>query len=359
MMRRWVTIAALVAGTCAAPAVAKDVAGAAATASCEDGTRELSVTAAQRVPDDGSAPAVGAPFYVRIAMQSLGSPCSAFTEGSSTLPEFIPPAGVEVVRDNAWPGFAETQAWGGVATRLEGTLTLTPTDLGGATVLPAGEGERQSFWPLAAGGAVTLVYVPLRATRPLAGTAARTPACAATPTRPSVVCARADAGDLLQVRVQHSPALPTPIVATVPLWAAAGGTPGTPAPGSGSGSGSGPASGPAPGGAPAAPTTTPGASPAAGAAPAPRVPRRATTRQLRMGLPVALRGLPAGARVTARLAWNGRLLGVARVRANRAGTAVMRVFIPHTFGRVAGGRVLAVTFTAPGQPVTRRFVRVR
>ena len=122
--------------------------------------------AAQQVPVKG-LPYAGDVFYARITFGSIGDICGG---GGNALPEFVPPAGVEVVMDGK-------PFW---------------------TVATDGEVKP---WPYANSGGFIGVHVPLRARRRLVGIGTPEPSC---PTREDGTgpCPADQSGDWLQVSTQ-------------------------------------------------------------------------------------------------------------------------------------------------------------
>jgi hypothetical protein len=115
------------------------------------------------VPVDG-LPYAGDVFYARVTFGSIGDICGG---GGNALPEFVPPAGVEVVRDGD-PYWTVTQ--GGVETRGNDPVVLGDGLFGGvvASVRDASDGQVKS-WPYANSGGFIGVHVPMRARRRLTG----------------------------------------------------------------------------------------------------------------------------------------------------------------------------------------------
>jgi hypothetical protein len=150
--------------------------------------------AAQQVPVDG-LPYAGDVFYARITFGSIGDICG----GGNALPEFVPPAGVEVVRDGK-PYWTVTA--NGQESRGNDPVVLGDGLFGGvvASVRDASDGQVKS-WPYANSGGFIGVHVPMRARRRLTGIGTPEPTC---PTREDGTgpCPADQAGDWLQVSTQ-------------------------------------------------------------------------------------------------------------------------------------------------------------
>jgi hypothetical protein len=151
--------------------------------------------AAQQVPVD-DLPYAGDVFYARITFGSIGDICGG---GGNALPEFVPPAGVEVVEhgDPYW-----TVSENGVETRGNDPVVLGDGLFGGvvASVRDQRDGQVKS-WPYANSGGFIGVHVPMRSRRRLTGIGTPEPTCPAREdgTGP---CPADQAGDWLQVSTQ-------------------------------------------------------------------------------------------------------------------------------------------------------------
>jgi hypothetical protein len=151
--------------------------------------------AAQQVPVDG-LPYAGDVFYARVTFGSIGDICGG---GGNALPEFVPPVGVEVVR-NGKPYWTVSQ--NDQESRGSDPVVLGDGLFGGvvASVRDSRDGQVKS-WPYANSGGFIGVHVPMRARRRLVGIGTPEPTC---PTREDGTgpCPAEQSGDWLQVSTQ-------------------------------------------------------------------------------------------------------------------------------------------------------------
>jgi hypothetical protein len=308
-------------------------------------------------PDDGSVPSGDQPFYVRAIFGGINSDCVGV--GGIVSLEFIPPAGVSVVNDPAYPPYWTSISPDGVQEVRQTTAVVLSSgaDPGGVDAeLNTGDGG--PIWQYTNGGPDIAVYVPLRTTRALDGILG--PACPQIHANSQLVGSANDigyndyvtlqdtaapapcppelAGDNLQVVMSVADTgYPTQIVPYVGLFATQ--------PSSSSGVGSGPKDGGA--------TTTPAPQ---GRGPAHKLdvqaPAAVSVSRARHGTKVTVRGVPDRKLATATLTLRGELLARAMRRAGVNGIVTVTL-APNRAdaARLHAGVRLRLTVTAAGARV--------
>jgi hypothetical protein len=317
-------------------------------------------------PDDGSVLSGDEPFYARAIFGGIDSDCVG--AGGIISLEFIPPVGVSVVNDPAYPAYWTSISPDGTQEVRQSTpVELSPgADPGGVTArLSASAGG--PVWQYTNGGPQTAVYIPLRTTRRLDG--ALGPWCPQIEANDQLVgsandisydnyltlqdtpapapCPRDLAGDYLQVVMGVADTgYPTQIVPNVGLFATQPTSPDSP--------GSGPQG--SPGSAPGGSGTTYPSQPGGGSAPkfTVNVPTTLSVSRARHGTTVTVKSVPPGQVVTATLAVGTRIVTRA---SRRAGATDIVTFIlkPNrtTATRLHAGAHLRITVTVGGVRAVR------
>jgi hypothetical protein len=264
---------------------------------------------------EGEAAVVGQPFSAQISVGVVGRSCS----GAEISPTIIPPAGVRVAIDATHPvqwRYPDDNSQG--AWNTAGVRPLPLPD--GSVKLLADDGQGRTLWPIVNDKPPLQFLVPLVADRELRGAGSGPGQC---PDGPP--CARTEAGDYLQARVDTSIGTPNVLAPVVALFA-------TPAP-PGTGGGGGPA---APGG-----PSTPGG-PAGGGATTPaagkvKVASSLRAASLRRGLtvkvPSAAKGAKLAIAITVRQGKKTQTIARGVTTAARAGQTAVTVK-PTSRGRV-------------------------
>lgn len=269
----------------------------------------------------GERPAAGEPFSAQFSVGLVGRSCS----GASISPTVIPPLGVRIAVDAEhpvqwrYPGTSE--AW-----QTGGARLLALPD--GSAKIVSEQADGSTLWPIANDQPPLQFLVPLVADRALTGAGSAPGQC---PNGPP--CARAEAGDYLQVQVDTSLGTPLTITPVVPLFAS-----------------------PPPPGAPK--PTAPGApQPAAGKVTIARTVRAAA---LRKGLAVKVQA-SSGAKLALTLSAKGKVLAKGSATAERAGTVTVRLKGTAALKRVKGTvkARLELTATGTGLAKTERSLTVR
>jgi hypothetical protein len=299
-------------------------------------------------PDDGSVLSGDHPFYVRAIFAGISSDCVG--RGGIVSLEFIPPVGVSVVNDPAYPPYWTSISPDGSQEVRQGTPVLLSEgpDPGGVTAqLSASAGG--PVWQYENGGPQTAVYIPLRTTRRLDGILG--PGCAQIQANSQIVgsagdityddyltlqdspapapCPPALAGDNLQVVMSVADTgYPTQIVPYVGLF-----------------------------------VTQPTSSTNVGSGPQPpafahkltiRAPRTLSVSRVRRGIKVTVNNAPHGKRVVATLTLGPRVLARTVRRARKNGTVTI-ILKPDraTARRLHAGDRLQITITTAGARVIR------
>jgi hypothetical protein len=315
-------------------------------------------------PDDGSAMSGDQPFYVRAIFGGIDSDCVGV--GGIVSLEFIPPIGVSVVNDPAYPPYWTSISPDGSQEVRQTTPVVLSSgpDLGGVTAqLSAGSGG--PVWRYTNGGADAAVYIPLRTTRRLDGILG--PACPQIQANSQLVGSANDigyndyltlqdtptpapcppdlAGDNLQVVMNVADTgYPTQIVPYVGLF--------TTQPSSSSGVGSGPQDGSA--------TTTPAPE---GLVPAHKLsvqaPAAVSVCRARHGIKVTVRDVPDSTLARVTLTLRGQLVARAARRAGANGIVTVTL-TPNraNAARLHAGVRLRLTVTAAGAKVIQT-IRLR
>jgi hypothetical protein len=309
-------------------------------------------------PDDGSVLAGDGPFYVRAIFGGIDSDCVGV--GGIVSLEFIPPVGVSVVTDPAYPPYWTSISPDGTQEVRQSTpveLSAGPDPGGVIAQLSAGAGG--PVWQFQNGGQQIAVYVPLRTTRRLDGVVA--PACPEIQANNQLVgfagdityddyltlqdtpapapCPPELAGDNLQVVMNVADTgYPTQIVPYVGLFATQ--------PASSTSPGSGPH-----GGQGAGTGTTSHARHGRGSAHTltVRAPRTLTLKRARQGAGVTVNNAPRGKLVSATLTLGARVIAQAVRRAQRNGVVTV-VLKPNraNAARLHAGARLRITVSAGG-----------
>lgn len=147
--------------------------------------------------DPEALPRAGEVFYARLSTAIVGDPCGG---GGAVLPEFVPPAGVEVAVDAEHPVLWAYRTSGQEVTLKRDGTVVSPGNFGGV-VVAAQENGQGVPWPLANSGPALQIHVPLRSERKLNGIATPTPACQER-VDARAACRRDQVGDHLQIAVQ-------------------------------------------------------------------------------------------------------------------------------------------------------------
>jgi hypothetical protein len=316
-------------------------------------------------PGDGSVLSGDQPFYVRAIFGGINSDCVG--AGGIVSLEFIPPAGVSVSTDPAYPPYWTSISPDGTQEVRQSTPVVLSSgpDSGGVTAqLSASDGG--PVWQYRNGGPQTAVYIPLRTTRRLNGVLG--PWCPQIQANSQLVgsaddityddyltlqdtpapapCPQDLAGDYLQVVMGVADTgYPTQIVPDVGLVATQPTTPNSPGSGSQGGPGSAGGGGTThpfqPGGGAAAKLTV-------------NVPATLSVSRARRGTRVTVKNVPQGQVVTATLAIGGRTLTRS---ARRAGATDIVTFILKptrtNATRLHSGAKLRITVTADAVRVVR------
>lgn len=270
---------------------------------------------------EGEMPAAGEVFTSQFSVGLVGRSCS----GASISPTVIPPLGVRIAVDAdhpvqwRYPGTSE--AWQTAGARL------LPLPDGSAKIV-AEQGNGSTLWPIANDQPPLQFLVPLVADRQLSGAGSARGQC---PNGPP--CARAEAGDYLQVQVDASIGTPLTITPVVALFASPP-PPGTPIP------------------------TAPGApQPAAGKL---TVAKSVRVSAFSKGLPVKVEA-SAGAKLTLTLTARGRVIARGGATAKQAGTVTVRLRRTAALKRIKGTvkATLRLTATGTGLAKTEHSVTVR
>jgi hypothetical protein len=304
-------------------------------------------------PDDGSALSGDHTFYVRAIFGGINSDCVGV--GGIVSLEFIPPIGVSVVNDPAYPPYWTSISPDGSQEIRQTTPVVVSSggpDPGGVTAqLSAGSGG--PVWRYTDGGSDIAVYVPLRTSRALDGILG--PACPQIQANSQLVGSANDissddyltlqdtaapapcppdlAGDNLQVVMNVADTgYPTRIVPYVGLFATQ--------PSSSSAVGSGPQDGGA--------TTTPAPQ---GRVPAHKLsvqaPAAVSVSRARHGTKVTVRNVPDSKLATITLTLRGQLLARAIRRAGANGVVTVTLTPNRTSAaRLHAGGRLRLTVTA-------------
>jgi hypothetical protein len=317
-------------------------------------------------PDDGSVLSGDQPFYVRAIFGGIDSDCVGV--GGIVSLEFIPPVGVSVVDDPAYPPYWTSISPDGTQEVRQSTPVVLSSgpDPGGVIAQPS-TSAGGPVWQYKNGGPETAVYVPLRTTRRLDGVLG--PWCpqiqansqfvgsandisyndylTVQDSPPPAPCPPSLAGDHLQVVMGVADTgYPTQIVPYVGLFATQPTSPSSP----GSGSQSGPGS--AGGGS----GTTHPSQPGGGSAPKLTVNVRATlsVSRARHGTRVTVKDVPQGQLVTATLAVGARMLTRAARRAGATDIVTLILKPDRTSAtRLHAGAQLRITVTAGGVRAVR------
>jgi hypothetical protein len=119
-------------------------------------------------PEDGAVLSGDKPFYVRAIFGGIDSDCVGV--GGIVSLEFIPPEGVSVVNDPAYPSYWTSISSDGTQEVRQSTSVVLSAgpDPGGVTARVS-ESAGGPVWEYQNGGPDLAVYIPLRTTRPLAG----------------------------------------------------------------------------------------------------------------------------------------------------------------------------------------------
>jgi hypothetical protein len=309
-------------------------------------------------PDDGSVLSGDQPFYVRAIFGGINSDCVG--AGGIVSLEFIPPAGVSVVNDPAYPPYWTSISPDGTQEVRQSSPVVVSSgpDPGGVTAqLNASAGG--PVWQYTNGGQQVAVYIPLRTTRRLDGVLG--PWCPQIQANSQLVssandisyndyltlqdtpapvpCPRDVAGDYLQVVMGVADTgYPTQIVPYVGLFATQPTSPNSP--GSGPQASQGPSGG----------TTSP-SEPGRGSRHAFTVQAPATlsVSRARHGTRLTVKNVPHGELVTATLAVGARTL---TREARRAGATDIVTFILKpgrtNATRLHAGVQLRITVAAEG-----------
>jgi hypothetical protein len=119
-------------------------------------------------PDDGSVISGDHPFYVRAIFAGIDSDCVGV--GGIVSLEFIPPVGVSVVNDPAYPPYwTSIPPDGGQAVRQSAPVVLSPGPDPGGVLAELSPSSGGPVWQYENGGPEVAVYIPLRTTRRLDG----------------------------------------------------------------------------------------------------------------------------------------------------------------------------------------------
>ena len=310
-------------------------------------------------PDNGSVLSGDQPFYVRAIFGGIDTDCVGV--GGIVSLEFIPPAGVSVVTDPAYPPYWTSISPDGTQeVRQSSSVALSSgPDPGGVTAqLSASAGG--PVWQYKNGGQQIAVYIPLRTTRRLDGVPG--PWCPQIQANSQLVgsandisyndylalqdspapapCPQDLAGDYLQVVMGVADTgYPTQIVPYVGLFATQPTSPNSP------GSGSQASHGPGGGG-----STSP-SQPGRGSAHALTVQAPATLSvgRARHGTKLTVKNVPPGELVTATLTVGARMLTREERRAGATDIVTFILKPDRTDAtRLHGGVRLRITVTADG-----------
>jgi hypothetical protein len=321
-------------------------------------------------PDDGSVPSGDEPFYVRAIFGGIDSDCAGV--GGIVSLEFIPPVGVSVVSDPAYPPYwTSIPPTGGQPVRENTPVALSPGPDPGGVTAHLNPGAGGPVWQYQNGGPDLAVYIPLRTTRRLDGIVP--PACPQINANSQLVgsandisyddyltlqdtpapapCPRDLAGDNLQVVIGVADTgYPTQIVPYVGLFATQ--------PTSSGGPGSGPQGPqqPAAGGGAPNPSRPGGRS---GHTLMVQVPASLTVTRARHGSKLTVTNVPRGELVTATLTLGGRVAARAVRRAGATDTVTIILTPDRTSAtRLHAGVQLRINVTAGGVRIVRT-IRVR
>jgi hypothetical protein len=147
--------------------------------------------------DRDDVPRIGEVFYTRLTTALVGDPCGG---GAAVLPEWVPPAGVEVAIDAKHPvlwRYADTPD----RTFFDTDTVASPGQFDGVVIAAATKDHPEGQpWPLAISGPPLEIRVPVRSTRVLNGIGSVSPECdnrrnGAAPCQPKL------SGDHLQIAV--------------------------------------------------------------------------------------------------------------------------------------------------------------
>jgi hypothetical protein len=309
-------------------------------------------------PDDGSLLSGDQPFYVRAIFGGIDSDCVGV--GGIVSLEFIPPLGVSVVDDPAYPPYWTTiSPDGSQEVRQTAPVVLSPGPDPGGVIAQLSASAGGPVWEYTNGGSQIAVYIPLRTTRRLDGVLG--PGCPQTQANSQLVgfagdishndyltlqdtpapapCPRDLAGDWLQVVMGVADTgYPTQIVPSVALFATQ--------PTSSNGGGPGPQGGHG--------TPTSPAQPSGDSVPALTIqtPRTLPVSGARHGIRVTVKNVGQGQLVTATLALAARTL--TRVVKRAGATGIVTVILKpdrNSATRLHAGAQLKITVTAGGARV--------
>jgi hypothetical protein len=315
-------------------------------------------------PDNGSVLSGDQPFYVRAIFGGIDSDCVGV--GGIVSLEFIPPEGVSVVNDPAYPAYWTSISPDGTREVRQTTpvvLSSGPDPGGVIARLSASAGG--PVWQYQNGGAQIAVYVPLRTTRRLDGFPG--PWCPQIQANDQLVgsandisyddyltlqdtpapapCPRDLAGDYLQVVMGVADTgYPTQIGPYVGLFATQPTSPNSPGSGPQGGGGSG---------------TRNRSRPSRGSAHEIRVKAPATlsVNRARHGTRLTVKNVPRGELVTATLTLRGRVAARAVRRAGATDTVTV-ILKPNRANakRLHVGVRLRITVTTAGARVVRTIL---
>lgn len=172
--------------------------------------------ASQQVPVDG-LPHTGDVFYARISFGSIGDICSG---GGHALPEFLPPHGVEFVREKRYPPYWTVYDEGTEKRGSDDDYPVVRVDPSGRSAQVSvfdHTAKKTAPWPFANSGGSISVHVAMRARRRLNGIGSAAPDC---PQRENgVPCPVEESGDHLQILTRMSAGAPANLVPYVGLFA--------------------------------------------------------------------------------------------------------------------------------------------
>jgi hypothetical protein len=299
-------------------------------------------------PDDGSVPAGDEPFYVRAIFGGIDSDCAG--AGGIVSLEFIPPVGVSVVSDPAYPPYwTSIPPTGGQPVRQNTPVVLSPGPDPGGVTAHLNPGAGGPVWQYQNGGPDLAVYIPLRTSRRLDGIVP--PACPQINANSQLVgsandisyddyltlqdtpapapCPRDLAGDNLQVVMGIADTgYPTQLVPYVGLFATQ------------------PTSSAGPGSGPQGPLMV-------------QVPTSLSVTRARHGSKLTVMNVPRGELVTATLTLGGRVAARAARRAGATDTVTIILTPDRTSAtRLHAGVQLRINVTAGGVRIVRT-IRVR
>jgi hypothetical protein len=304
-------------------------------------------------PDDGSVISGDHPFYVRAIFGGISSDCVGV--GGIVSLEFIPPVGVSVVNDPAYPPYwTSIPPDGGQAVRQSTPVVLSPGPDPGGVLAQLSPGAGGPVWQYENGGPEIAVYIPLRTTRRLDGILG--PGCPQLQANSDLVGFAGDisyddyltlqdtpapapcppdlAGDYLQVVMGVADTgYPTQIVPYVGLFATQ--------PTSSNSGGSGPSK-PGPRGRGSAPKL------------AVQAPRSLSVSRARHGATCTVTNVPRGKLATVTLTLGTRVVAQAAGRARRNGTVTV-ILRPNRAGaaHLHAGVQLWITVAVAGTHVAR------